>query len=63
MSEIYEWEQIHFVPLEEWPLEDSPEGQQQANILTPEQTCEWLRVEAGQPGYYLMRYKGEKNDG
>ena len=61
MTETYEWEELQWVPLDEWPLEDSIDGQKTANTLAP-QNHQWLRSTSGEDGYYLMHYVGENND-
>ena len=57
----YEWHCVKSVPLTEWPLEDSPDGQATANKLT-ERHMQWVRSEKGDVEYKLMKYVGEVDE-
>ena len=50
----YNYTEIQWIELNEWPLEDSEQGVEIANRLAPN-TAQWVRMYGSNPGFALLK--------
>jgi hypothetical protein len=50
----HEYTELHWVPLDDWPFDDTKEGVERAQTLAPP-AAQWVRFYGDAPGFALLK--------